>query len=259
MQVLVNLLGNAIKFTHQGGVTLRVSAVDGGVEFAIQDTGIGIASDQQQRIFERFSQADASIQGRYGGSGLGLTISQRLVQMLGGRMGLESHEGAGSRFWFWLPLQGEQAPAPVMPQPGLAQPLTERALSVLVVDDHPVNRLLVRQLLQQHWPKANIHEACNGREALECLVRQGFDLVLMDMVMPEMDGIEATTAMRASADARMRQTPVLGLTANVNAQDLARFKQAGLNGLLLKPFDVAQLLTEATHQVLMAQRKGATT
>jgi CheY-like chemotaxis protein len=140
-----------------------------------------------------------------------------------------------------------------MPQPGLAQPLTERALSVLVVDDHPVNRLLVRQLLQQHWPKADIHEACNGREALECLVRKGFDLVLMDMVMPEMDGIEATAAMRASADARTRQTPVLGLTANVNAGDLARFKQAGLNGLLLKPFEQNKLLDQMDQLVQLRQ------
>ncbi|WP_158270385.1 ATP-binding protein [Limnohabitans sp. 2KL-17] len=241
MQVLVNLLGNAIKFTHQGGVTLQVRALNGGVEFAIQDTGIGIASDQQQKIFERFSQADASIQSRYGGSGLGLTISQRLVQMLGGQLQLESHEGAGSRFWFWLPLGSEPEPERVVVDAGVDRQHQDRALSMLVVDDHPVNRLLARQLLQQHWPMADIQEAGDGQQALACLARQGFDLVLMDMVMPVMDGIEATAAMRASADARTRQTPVLGLTANVNAGDLVRFEQAGLNGLLLKPFEVARL------------------
>ena len=264
MQVLVNLLGNAIKFTHQGGVTLQVSAVDGGVVdggvvFAIQDTGIGIASDQQQRIFERFSQADASIQSRYGGSGLGLTISQRLVQMLGGQLQLESHEGAGSRFWFWLPMPSVAAPEARAHEKEQVSAGGGQGLRFLVVDDHPVNRLLVQQVLARHWPQADVEQAQDGREALQKLQQQGFDLVLMDMVMPVMDGIEATTLLRASADARMRQTPVLGLTANVNAGDLARFEQAGLNGLLLKPFDVEQLLTEATHQVLIAQQKGATT
>jgi signal transduction histidine kinase/ActR/RegA family two-component response regulator len=264
MQVLVNLLGNAIKFTHQGGVTLQVSAVDGGVVdggvvFAIQDTGIGIASDQQQRIFERFSQADASIQSRYGGSGLGLTISQRLVQMLGGQLQLESHEGAGSRFWFWLPMPSVAAPEARAHEKEQVSAGGGQGLRFLVVDDHPVNRLLVQQVLARHWPQADVEQAQDGREALQKLQQQGFDLVLMDMVMPVMDGIEATTLLRASADARMRQTPVLGLTANVNAGDLARFEQAGLNGLLLKPFDVEQLLTEATHQVLIAQQKGAAT
>jgi CheY-like chemotaxis protein len=245
MQVLVNLLGNAIKFTHQGGVTLRVSALDGGVEFAIQDTGIGIASDQQQRIFERFSQADASIQGRYGGSGLGLTISQRLVQMLGGQLQLESHEGVGSRFWFWLPLQGEQAPAPAMPQPGLTQPVTERALKFLVVDDHRVNRLLASKVLLRQWPGSVVDECDDGAKAVQALQSgKHYDVVLMDMVMPVMDGIEATRLIRQSTQPGVSATPVLGLTANVNAQDLARFEQAGLNGQLLKPFDLDRLHSE---------------
>ena len=250
VQVLVNLLGNAIKFTHHGGVTLQVSAQDGGVTFTIQDTGIGIASDQQQRIFERFSQADASIQSRYGGSGLGLTISQRLVQMLGGRMGLESHEGAGSRFWFWLPLQGEQAPTPEMPQPGLAQPsteraLTDRALKFLVVDDHRVNRLLARKVLLQQWPGSMVDECDDGSKAVQALQSGArYDLVLMDMVMPVMDGIEATRLIRQSMQPGVSATPVLGLTANVNAQDLALFEQAGLNGLLLKPFELERLHSE---------------
>jgi signal transduction histidine kinase/CheY-like chemotaxis protein len=253
MQVLVNLLGNAIKFTHQGGVTLQVSAVDGGVAFAIQDTGIGIASDQQQRIFERFSQADASIQSRYGGSGLGLTISQRLVQMLGGQLQLESHEGAGSRFWFWLPLQGVAAPEARAHEKEQVSAGGGQGLRFLVVDDHPVNRLLVQQVLARHWPQADVEQAQDGREALQKLQQQGFDLVLMDMVMPVMDGIEATTVMRASADARMRQTPVLGLTANVNAGDLARFEQSGLNGLLLKPFEQSKFVDQMDRLVQRRQ------
>jgi signal transduction histidine kinase/CheY-like chemotaxis protein len=253
MQVLVNLLGNAIKFTHQGGVALQVSAVDGGVAFSIQDTGIGIASDQQQRIFERFSQADASIQSRYGGSGLGLTISQRLVQMLGGRLQLESHEGAGSRFWFWLPLKGVAAPGARAYKKEQVSAGGGQGLRFLVVDDHPVNRLLAQQVLARHWPLADLVQAQDGREALQKLQQQDVDLVLMDMVMPVMDGIEATTMIRASADARTRHTPVLGLTANVNASDLARFEQAGLNGLLLKPFEQSQLVEQMDRLLQLGQ------
>jgi CheY-like chemotaxis protein len=223
------------------------------VAFAIQDTGIGIASDQQQRIFERFSQADASIQSRYGGSGLGLTISQRLVQMLGGQLQLESHEGAGSRFWFWLPLGAEPAPDQGAVDAGAVSEHRDRVLRVLVVDDHPVNRLLVRQLIQRHWPRAEVQDAEDGQQALACLAQQGFDLVLMDMVMPVMDGIEATTLLRASADARVRQTPVLGLTANVNAGDLARFEQSGLNGLLLKPFEQSKFVNLMDRLVQLRQ------
>ena len=245
MQVLVNLLGNAIKFTHQGSVLLRVDMKDGDIEFCVQDTGIGIATEQQQRIFERFGQADASIQSQYGGSGLGLTISQRLVQMLGGQLQLESHEGAGSCFWFRLPLKGVPAPVPTEPQGGQMQTGTRQAQRFLVVDDHPVNRLLVRQLLLRHWPQAEVLEVPDGAQALQALESGPvFDLVLMDMVMPVVDGIEATAAMRASPRRDIRHTPVLGLTANVSQEDLRRFEQAGLQGLLLKPFETDRFRVE---------------
>lgn len=250
MQVLVNLLGNAIKFTHQGHVQLKITALDGGVEFSIEDTGIGIAPDLQAKIFEGFTQADASIQGRYGGSGLGLTISLQLVQMLGGHLQLESSERQGSRFCFSLPLEG--MPAPQRPAfVGQEQvDFAQQALRFLVVDDHPVNRLLVRQVLARQWPKSSVVEAENGQEAIRTL-EQGpsFDLVLMDMVMPVMDGIEATLKIKSSEQTQLRQTPVLGLTANVSTTDLERFKAAGLGGLLLKPFDVVQLRAEVLRLV----------
>ena len=236
MQVLVNLLGNAIKFTQHGSVKLRVVVSAGGLQFEVKDTGIGIAREQQEKIFERFGQADASIQKRYGGSGLGLTISQRLVKMLGGELRLESHEGAGSRFWFWLPLKAVQEPQAVRPQAQEERAAQQQELSFLVVDDHPVNRLLVRQVLMRHWPKAKV-----GRQALKHMQEQAFNLVLMDMVMPEMDGIEATAAIRASERGRTRSTPVLGLTANVSTADLQRFEAAGLDGVLLKPFEIERL------------------
>ena len=239
MQVLVNLLGNAIKFTHQGSVRLRLSVREGGVEFSVSDTGIGMTAEQQASIFERFGQAHAQIQSQYGGNGLGLTISQRLVQLLGGTLQVHSQAGVGSRFVFWLPLQAVPAPMPAAQHP-VAVAAAPSAHRFLVVDDHPVNRLLVRQALLQHWPGCAVHECADGAQALQWLADgQRCDLVLMDMVMPGMDGIEATQRLRAHPT--WRHTPVLGLTANVNPQDLARFEAAGLDGLLLKPFELAQL------------------
>lgn len=245
MQVLVNLLGNAIKFTHQGAVTLEVKTAGGGVEFSVRDTGIGMTPEQQANIFRPYGQADARIQSQYGGNGLGLTISQKLVQILGGRMGVESRIQQGTRFWFWLPLQAVPEPqdTPQAPEPTVHENGAPRRF--LVVDDHPVNRLLVQQALLRQWPGCQVHECGDGAQALRWLAQAGgCDLVLMDMVMPVMDGIEATAQIRASADAAMRATPVLGLTANVSPQDLERFERAGLDGLLLKPFDIARLCRE---------------
>lgn len=254
MQVLVNLLGNAIKFTPRGQVSLRVSLCDGGVAFAVHDTGIGIAQDQQQHIFERFGQADASIRSRFGGSGLGLTISQRLVQMMGGELMLQSQEGQGSCFSFCLPLRTVAAP----PQhEHLANTATagdgQQVRRFLVVDDNPVNRLLARLALLRRWPQAQVQEAEDGALALQQIeVSAPFDLVLMDMVMPVMDGIETTQRIRAHHQAPVRATPVLGLTANVNAQDLERFRAAGLNELMLKPFEPAQLCNQVELLLLAA-------
>lgn len=241
MQVLVNLLGNAIKFTHKGSVTLRVRTKDHGVEFSVQDTGIGIAPEQQAKIFERFSQADTKIQSQYGGSGLGLTISLRLVQMLGGSIHLESVESQGSRFWFWLPLKAQAEP-PMHTNITIQQQLGLSTYRFLVVDDHPVNRLLAKQVLLLEWPGSIVDECDNGAKAVELLqAGQHYDLMLIDMVMPVMDGIETTTWVRQHIDARIRSMPVMGLTANVSEQDLAKFQQAGLNGLLLKPFDLQRM------------------
>ena len=255
MQVLVNLLGNAIKFTHRGSVTLRVQVVDQGVEFSVQDTGIGIAPEQQDQIFERFSQADANIQSQYGGSGLGLTISLRLVQMMGGHMKLESKEGQGSRFVFWLPLQAQEMP-PTADIIHRQHPQSQsQTYSFLVVDDHPVNRLLAKQVLLREWPGSTVDECDNGVKAVDALqAGQRYDMMLIDMVMPVMDGIEATQIVRRSPDVLVNTMPILGLTANVSEQDLARFQQAGLNGLLLKPFDLERMRAEVAGLLTKTQR-----
>ncbi len=251
MQILVNLLGNAIKFTHQGHVILHVCQEPLCVRFSVRDSGIGIPEAQQPKIFQRFVQAEDDIQSRYGGNGLGLSISQRLVELMGGHIGFESKPGAGSMFWFTLPLVDVEAPQVEVSKVKTSITSSEAAPQFLVVDDHPINCLLVRQILKNNWKNCEIVEADNGRKALEALRQQHFDVVLMDMVMPEMDGIEATTALRQTLDAPACDTPVLGLTANVNPQDLERFSSAGANAVVLKPFDavkvcaqVAQMLTE---------------
>jgi signal transduction histidine kinase/CheY-like chemotaxis protein len=251
MQVLVNLIGNALKFTHQGSVVLHVRCTDSGVEFSVQDTGIGIAKERQDQIFKRFTQAENDTQTLYGGNGLGLAISQKLAQLLGGEIGFESVPGQGSRFWLHLPLTAAAAPAKSSEQRQHQLQSADRAWTFLVADDHPVNRLLLKQVLQNAWPQSLVLEAVDGQKTLDVLSNQAVDLVFMDMVMPVMDGIDATRLIRQDTTDRIRQVPVLGLTANVNPLDLERFKSAGLSGVMLKPFESAQLC-ERIEQLLLA-------
>jgi len=249
MQILVNLLGNAIKFTHQGHVMLRVSLARSaqhppkvtGVRFEVQDSGIGIADDQKSRIFERYIQAADDIQSRYGGTGLGLSITRRLVELMGGSIGFDSSPGQGSNFWFTLPLTPQTAPTRHESNTGQDRSISPQQLNFLVVDDHPINRLLVKKVLTQHWPQSQVVEVEDGLQAIMAAEQARFDVIFMDMVMPKMDGIEATQALRQNPIASIRNTPILGLTANVTPQDLERFKAAGLNDVMLKPFDPAQL------------------
>ena len=250
MQVLVNLLGNALKFTHQGSVVLHVRWTDPGVEFSVQDTGIGIAKERQDQIFKRFTQAENDTQTLYGGNGLGLAISQKLAQLLGGQIGFESEPGQGSRFWLHLPLAAAAAPAKSSEQHQNQLQSAGRAWTFLVADDHPVNRLLLKQVLRNSWPHSQVLEAVDGQKALHVLHEHAVDLVFMDMVMPVMDGIDATRLIRQDAVNRIQQVPVLGLTANVNPLDLERFKSAGLSGVMLKPFEPAALCHRAETLLL---------
>ncbi len=252
MQVLVNLLGNAIKFTHQGEVTLKVERQADKLVFSVTDTGIGIPPKRIEKIFERFEQATDDTASVYGGNGLGLSISRQLVQLLGGQIAVDSQPGAGSRFWFELPLvSADQTLKPVDDDSGISR-LQSFGVKFLVVDDSAVNRMLACQVVKSHWPQATLVQAGNGQEALDALRGQAFDMVLMDMLMPVMDGIEATHKLRTEWPAPQRDVPVLALTANVNTEDHQRCMEVGINALVLKPFERLKLCALIEEQLLLS-------
>ncbi len=254
MQVLVNLLGNAIKFTQQGHVMLRVKQSNQSLVFEVEDTGIGISEDQQAKVFERFSQATVQTQAVYGGNGLGLAISKRLVELMGGEIGVKSQLGHGSVFWFTVPLVPAQAKVPEHVQHPRFANQQQHAWRFLIVDDVAMNRLLLRQILKLEYPQSLITEAEDGLAALQAINNEGFDLVFMDMVMPQMDGIEASKSIRSTVDRQGQRQPILGLSANVNSSDRERFIHAGADDFLLKPYD-RQTLVEVTERLLFAAQQ----
>jgi len=256
MQILVNLLGNALKFTQQGHVTLRVKSIEGFVVFEVEDTGIGISQEQQAKVFERFSQATVQTQAMYGGNGLGLAISKRLVELMGGDIGVRSQLGKGSIFWFNVPLVATEPKRANQVQSPRFVKLQKEPWRFLIVDDVQMNRLLLRQILKLEYPNADMAEAEDGLDALQHIKNEHFDLVFMDMIMPKMDGIEASKAIRSIVDARDHHLPILGLSANVNSVDRDRFIQAGADDFLLKPYD-RQTLVEITERLLFTTAHAA--
>ncbi len=240
-QVLINLVGNGIKFTRRGSVTVAVShrTIADRRErfhFEVRDTGIGIPEEKRKMLFDPFSQADSSTTRRYGGSGLGLAISRRLVEAMEGEIGVDSIEGVGSRFWFEIPLTVAEKAAPR--QPSTPRLRDERPLRVLLAEDVETNQVLVADMLRTHGH--DVVNAANGQEAVELATREAFDVVLMDVQMPVMDGIEATVRIRRLPPPAC-VVPVLALSANVMAEDMARYKAAGMNGALTKPIDWPKL------------------
>jgi PAS domain S-box-containing protein len=245
-QIVLNLLGNAIKFTDSGGVVLEVNKETSDkttLLFSIRDTGIGIPEDKVNRIFEKFTQADSSTTRRYGGTGLGLTISKRLVELMGGRIWVASTVGVGSTFYFTagFQLQKEKPqtePVPVTAVPELTAP---RSLRILLVDDSEDNRLLILSFLKRTPFVIDI--ADNGSDAVEKYKTAAYDLVLMDIQMPVMDGYTATKTIREWERSNKRDpTPVLALTAYALQEEIRKSYDAGCNGHLTKPIKKNDLL-----------------
>ncbi len=242
-QVLLNLLSNAIKFTSQGKVTLTVTSQNISTEstrllFEVRDTGIGISEEQLQKLFQPFSQADSSTARKYGGSGLGLAISHKLVQCMGGELKLESKLGQGSHFFFTLefPLQ-DLTPELKASLPVDYSPLTVTAFHVLLVDDDEMNRFFGSELLKSLGVEVEVAES--GKKTLQLLKEQLFDLVLMDVNMPEMNGYETTRRIRAYK--HCNELPIIALTARAIAGERKRCLAAGMDDYLSKPFDIEQL------------------
>ncbi len=237
-QVLFNLVGNAIKFTDRGGIDISIEGAGAELKVLVRDTGIGIGPEAMGRLFQRFSQADASTTRRFGGSGLGLAISKSLIEQMGGVIGAESEAGIGSCFWFTLPRGQAQSTLTIPNRARTAErrglPLAGTAGRVLVAEDVAVNRMLIERMLT----KAGyvVTTAQDGADAVRCFAEGSFDAVLMDVQMPQMDGFEATAAIRQHESATgSGPVPILALTAEAMLGDRERCLAAGMNDYLTKP------------------------
>jgi signal transduction histidine kinase/ActR/RegA family two-component response regulator len=244
-QIVVNLIGNAIKFTERGEVVLRVELgerdpVGDTLHISVADTGIGIPMEQQSTIFDSFAQADASTTRKFGGTGLGLSIASQLTRLMGGRIWVESTAGAGSTFHVTIPLQlAPEVESPAAPIAPLIQIQGFKPLRVLLAEDNAVNALLASVLLK----KAGhiVTHVVTGRKALDALAASAFDLILMDVQMPVMDGLEATAEIRRAEISTGGHIAIVAFTAHAMAEDKKRFLAAGADGYLTKPFTPEQL------------------
>ena len=249
-QILTNLIGNAIKFTAKGSTSLHIRKDAENehsltLRFLVRDSGIGIEADQLDRIFERFSQADGSTTRNYGGSGLGLTLSRHLAELMGGCIGVDSVEGEGSTFWFTAVLEKPVKKALDVSPPFMLQRKPERGetkgLHILLVEDDPPNQFAASRLLTLYGYRVDV--ASNGREALDLLEENDYALVLMDCMMPVMDGYEATAAIRDQAsNVKNHAIPVIALTANTMREDREKCLAAGMDDYLAKPVEIAVML-----------------
>jgi len=258
-QILVNLIGNAVKFTQHGEVVVRVGLLGPSehaaqqVHFEVTDTGIGMAAETQARIFSSFAQADASTTRIHGGTGLGLAISKQLVTLMGGEIGVTSSEGSGSRFWFSICLdpvasidamEKRTADEEVLTEPTSSTPAMSPALDVLMVEDNAINQQVTLLMLESQGHRVDV--AANGQEALEALASGRYAVVLMDCQMPIMDGYQTTRAIRALPGPE-RHTPIIAMTAGVAVADRDRCLSAGMDDYIAKPIRLAELAVVLTR------------
>ncbi len=239
-QIIINLLGNAVKFTKTGSVTLSAKVEDDGedglrVTFDVVDSGIGVPEDQQHRLFEKFSQADSSTTRQFGGTGLGLAICRELVTLMKGEIGFESEHMRGSRFWFSVPLKrGTADPAtPEKTEEAAYMRLPAKSLRVLIAEDREINQHLIKAFLVKAGHET--HLVGNGRDAVKAFREGTFDVILMDVQMPDIDGLTATKLIRESEWETGRHTPIIGVTANAMRGSREQFLQAGMDDFVAKP------------------------
>lgn len=238
-QVLINLVGNAIKFTHVGGVTIYITKKeDEKIQFCIKDTGIGLSEKEQKKLFKSFSQADGSTTRKYGGTGLGLAISKQLVELMGGSINIESKEGEGSSFIFDIELKEAEIQGDKSKQksPQIDKTLF-RAKKILLAEDNLTNRLVILGVLEDCVDEIDV--ATNGKEALDMFEIDKYDLILMDIQMPIMDGYEATRQIRKID----KNIPIIALSANVMTEEIEKTKISGMNEYIIKPIDLEKLFT----------------
>jgi signal transduction histidine kinase/CheY-like chemotaxis protein len=247
-QILLNLLSNAIKFTEEGTIEIQTRVESTDTEecellFSVKDEGIGMTDEQQSRLFQPFSQADDSTSRKYGGTGLGLAICKRLAELMGGQIGVTSRYGEGSLFWFSVRVQLAPEPAPLVDVPAAAPAVEPKSARLLLVEDNKINQKVALLMLKNLGYSADV--AHNGVQALMAINSVRYDLILMDCMMPEMDGLEATKNLR-SFGGHSGSVPVIAMTASAFDEDRVACLSAGMNDFLSKPVNEADLASKLT-------------
>jgi CheY-like chemotaxis protein len=254
-QVLLNLAGNAVKFTQQGHVLIdvaREAEIEGGalVRFSVIDSGIGIAPETMGKLFRPYAQADSTMTRKFGGTGLGLAISKQLVRLMGGEIGVRSELGKGSTFWFTLPLMSAENPLVEVDALRTVAPQADPG-RILLVEDNPVNAKITTRLLEKFGH--SVSTAANGAQACAAYTRESFDLILMDVMMPEMDGLEATAEIRSLERGGGYRTPIVALTASAMESDRRRCEAAGMDDYLTKPLSPNLLAEKVQHWLAVSR------